>query len=333
VKLKIAVLMVMLAPASGTWVSPGTGVAQPAAARQPVTRAEYDRWKTELSNWGRWGKDDQLGALNLITPAKRKQAAALVKDGVTVSLGIDANFQKGAAPNALPPYERIMTSVGPTGAGDRLNIVYHGYAATHIDAFAHRFFDGKMYNGRPWDDITKEGGASTNSIYNLRDGIVTRGVLMDIPRLKGVDYLAAGTRIYAEDLEAWEKKAGVKVSPGDALFIRTGRWTREKKEAPGSATAQAGLDVSVIPWLKRRDIAVLAGEHGGDATPPLGDLPPLAVHDFALIALGVHILESTSLDEVAEAAAARKRWAFMLVTAPLRVPGGTGSPVNPIAVF
>ena len=192
-----------------------------------VTKAEYERWQTELSNWGRWGKDDELGTLNLITPAKRKQAAGLVKDGVTVSLAVDANFQlQGTGPNARAPYERIVTSAGPTGAGDRININFHGSVVTHIDAFAHRFFDGKMYNGVSWEEITMADGAKKNSIYNLRAGILTRGVLMDIPRLKGVEYLEPGTRIYPEDLEAWEKKAGIKVSAGDALFVRTGRWTR-----------------------------------------------------------------------------------------------------------
>jgi kynurenine formamidase len=155
---------------------------------------------------------------------------------------------------------------------------------------------------------------------------------MDMPRLKGVDYLEPGTRIYPEDLEAWEKKAGIRVSAGDALFIRTGRWTRMKKNPSAGRVREAGLDASVIPWLKQRDIALLGGEMPHDA-PQQGDMPSLPVHDFALISLGVHLLDNCSLDEVAEAAAARNQWEFMLVVAPLRVPGGTGSPVSPIATF
>jgi kynurenine formamidase len=330
--ISISAGILVAAMTAGVVRSQGAGT-QGGTSRPQVTKAEFDRWKTELSNWGRWGKDDQLGALNLITPAKRKQAAALVKDGVTVSLAVDANFQvQGTGPTARAPYVRTVTSAAPTGAGDRLDINFHGSTVTHIDAFAHRFFDGKMYNGFSWEEITMADGARKNSIYNLRAGIMTRGILMDIPRLKGVEYLEPGTRIYVEDLEAWEKKAGIKVSAGDAVFIRVGRWTRMKQNPSPSQLREAGVDASIIPWLKQRDVALLGSEHPHDAQQQ-GDMPGLPVHDFALISLGVHLFDNCSLDELAEAAAARKRWEFMLVVGPLRVPGGTGSPVNPIATF
>lgn len=318
----------------GTPPRPSPEAIAAAGTRPTVTKAEYEKWKTELSNWGRWGKDDQLGAINLITPAKRKQAAGLVKDGVSVSLAGDVNTER-AADNAQP-YEHVMTSAGATGAGDRLAVSFHGYAHTHIDAFAHRFFDGKMYNGVSYEEVTTEAGAKKNSIYNLHNGIVTRGILMDIPRLKGVPYLEPGTRIFIEDLEAWEKQAGMRVSAGDALFIRTGRWTRRAKTGPWNAGLEtAGLDPSVLPWLKRRDVALLGSESAQDATPPPpgAELGGLALHDFALIMLGVHLFDDTNLDALAEVAAARKRWEFLVVAGPLPVTNGTGSPVNPIAVF
>ena len=302
--------------------------------RPPVAKAQYDQWKTELSNWGRWGKDDEMGALNLITPAKRRQAAALVKDGVTVSLAGDVNTAK--AEDNFAPYEHVITQAAATGAADRLAVSYHGYAHTHIDGFAHRFFDGKMWNGFSWEEVSKEGGAKKNSIYNLHDGIFTRGILMDIARLKGVDYLEPGTRIYVSDLEAWEKRAGVKVAEGDAVFIRTGRWARRAKLGPwNAATNAAGLDASVIPWLKQRGVALLGSESAQDASPqPAGaDIGALPVHDFALIMLGIHLFDNTNLEAVGEAAAQRKRWDFLLTAAPLPVRGGTGSPLNPIAVF
>jgi len=299
-----------------------------------VTKAEYDKWKTELSNWGRWGKDDQLGASNLITPAKRKQAAALIKEGFTVSLANDVGTERTV--DDPSPYEHVMTSASAAGAGDTLAVSFHGYYHTHIDAFAHRFFDGKMWNGYPYTDVTREDGAKKNSIYNLHNGIVTRGILMDIPRLKGVPYLEPGTRIFIEDLEAWEKKAGVKVSAGDALFIRTGRWTRRAKTGPWSIGVEtAGLDPSVIPWLKKRDISLLGSETAQDSFPPAtgSELGSLALHDFVLIVLGVNLFDDTNLDALAQAAAARNRWEFMLMAAPLPVTNGTGSPLNPIAVF
>jgi len=299
-----------------------------------VTKAEYDKWRTELSNWGRWGKDDQVGAINMITPAKRKQAAGLVKDGVPVSLAGDVNTER-AVDNGQP-YEHVMTSAGAGGAGDSLSVSFHGYQHTHIDAFAHRFFDGKMYNGFSFEEVTKEDGAKKNSIYNLHNGIFTRGILMDIPRLKGVPYLEPGTRIFVEDLEAWEKQAGVKVQAGDAVFIRTGRWARRAKNGAWNAGVEvAGLDPSVIPWLKRRDVSILGSEAAQDATPPPtgSELGPLALHDFVLIVLGVQLMDDTNLEAVSEAAAQRKRWEFLLTASPLPVKNGTGSPLNPIAVF
>jgi kynurenine formamidase len=292
--------------------------------------ADLERWKHELSNWGRWGKDDEIGALNLITPAKRKQAAALVREGVSVSLSRDADQKKDV--DNPSPYERTMTGIG----GDTLNIRFHGYAHTHLDSLAHVYDGGKGYNGYTPDEsrVMKEGGHAKNSVYGVHTGIFTRGILMDIPRLKGVPYLEPGTHIYPEDLEAWEKRAGVKVSAGDALFIRTGRWTRREKQGPWEITKNmAGLDASCLPWLKQRDIALLSGESPQDAVPVLGDLTGLPVHNFVLIYLGVQLIDNASLDAVAEAAAARNRWEFLFTTAPLALRGGTGSPVNPIATF
>ena len=299
-----------------------------------VSKAEYEKWKTELSNWGRWGTDDQLGAINLITPAKRKQAAGLVKDGIPVSLAGDVNTERSV--DNGQPYEHVMTQAGPAGAGDSLSVSFHGYAHTHLDAFAHRFFDGKMWNGFTYEEVTKEDGAKKNSIYTLHNGIFTRGVLIDIPRLKHVPYLEPGTRIFIEDLEAWEKQTGVKVAPGDAIFIRTGRWARRSKTGPWNVGAEtAGLDPSVLPWLKRRNVSILGSETAQDATPPpMGsELGPLALHDFALIVLGIHLMDDTNLEAISEAAAAHKRWEFLLTASPLPVRNGTGSPLNPIAVF
>jgi kynurenine formamidase len=304
------------------------------AARPAVTLGEFEKWKTELSNWGRWGKDDEVGALNLITPAKRRQASGLVKEGTSVSLAGDVNTEKSI--DNAQPYEHAMTQAGATGAADRLGVSYHGYAHTHIDGFAHRFFDGRMWNGFSHEEVTKDQGARKNSIYNLHNGIVTRGILMDIPRLKGVKYLEPGTRIFVEDLEAWEKQAGMRVAAGDAVFIRTGRWARRAEVGPWNVGREsAGLDASVIPWLKRRDVALLGGEAAQDATPqPAGsEIGALPLHDFALIMLGVHLFDNTNLEALAQAAAASKRWEFLLMAAPLPVRNGTGSPVNPIAVF
>lgn len=299
-----------------------------------VTTAEYERWQTELSNWGRWGKDDELGTLNLITPAKRKQAAALVREGITVSLASDAATEKGV--DVPCPVEWAMLTATQTTAMDRIGYpCIHGAGTTHLDSFAHVFFNGRMWNGYPVSDlVTKERGAAKNSILTMKSGIVTRGVLYDIPKLRGVPYLEPGTRIFAEDLEAWEKKAGVRATAGDALLLRWGRWTRRARLGPWPVNdAMAGLDNSVIPWLKKRDIAILGWETPDYAPHPAGDLPASAVHNFALTILGIHLLDRADFDALSEAAAARNRWEFMVTIAPLPIPHGTGSPVNPIAMF
>ncbi len=295
-----------------------------------VTEAEYERWKTELTNWGRWGQDDQIGALNLITPAKRRQAAALVKEGFSVSLAGDVDTVQ--AVDNWHPYEHTMLTIGK----DRIAVNYHGIAHSHLDSLAHMNANGVFYNGyTPDPETVLKEGHSKNSIHNVKNGIFTRGILIDIPRLKGVPYLEPGTPIYVEDLEAWEQKAGVKVSSGDVLFVRTGVWARRKAKGPWlrgrrEGGRSAGLDPSVIPWLKQRDVSVMGSDHPQYVSPsPL----TAAVHDFALIYLGVHLFDNLDLEALADAAAARNRWEFLLTAAPLPIRGGTGSPLNPIATF
>ena len=323
----LAISLLAILCAFGTSVSPR---AQANRSGHPVTDAQYEQWKTELSNWGRWGKNDEIGALNLITPSKRKQAAALVKEGVSVSLAADADTMKAVDnPN---PFELTMLGIG----ADKIAVNYHGITHTHLDSLAHINANGVFYNGyKPDQDAVLKQGHAKNSIHNVKSGIFTRGILIDIPRLKGVPYLEPGTPIYVEDLEAWEKKAGVKVSAGDALFVRTGVWARRKAEGPwlrGRAEGgrSAGLDPSVIPWLKQRDIAIMGSDHPQYVSP--SNIRG-AVHDFALLYLGVHLFDNCDLEALGEAAAARKRWEFLLSAAPLPISGGTGSPINPVATF
>ena len=295
-----------------------------------VSAAEYERWKKELSNWGRWGKNDEIGTLNLITPAKRRAAAALVKEGFSVSLASDADTVP-AVDNPFP-YDVKMLGIGQ----DQIAIRYHGITHSHLDSLAHINDNGVFYNGyKPDADTVMKERHAKNSIHNLKNGIFTRGILIDIPRLKGVPYLEPGTPIYVEDLEAWERQTGVRVQAGDALFVRTGVWARRKALGPwlrGRAEGgrSAGLDPSVIPWLKQRDVALLGSDHPQYVSP--SNLSG-AVHDFALLYLGIHLFDNLDLEALGDAAAARGRWEFLLTAAPLPIRGGTGSPLNPIATF
>lgn len=333
--MKKSVLLVLVACAlSAPALFSGSRVTAQAGSK--LTKADIDTWMKELSNWGRWGKDDQLGAINLITAAKRKQAASLVREGVSISLAHDVE-KESAADNARP-FTHTMTMVGLNNTTvpfslDTFSVNYHGYAHTHLDALCHMFYQGRMYNGFSQDEVTQKGAARL-SILNMKQGVFTRGILMDMARLKGKPYLEPGTAIYPEDLDAWEKMAGVKVGSGDVVFIRTGRWARRKAVGPWDVGSHAaGMHASCARWLKKRDVAIIGSDAASDVVPSLVEGVSLPVHQLMLVALGVHIFDNCDLEAVAEGAAARKRWEFLLTAAPLAVNGGTGSPLNPIATY
>lgn len=308
---------------------------QQPASPQKVERATIDLWMKELSNWGRWGAKDQLGAVNLITPAVRKRAAALVREGFSVSLSRDADRTR-AADNSRP-FEQRMISTGldpnPMFAMDTYVISFHGASLTHLDAMSHMMYQGKLYNGYSQKEVNTT-GAHQLAVDAYKTGFFSRGILIDIPRLKGLKYLELSTPIYPADLDAWEKMAGIKVGSGDIVFIRTGRWARRAEKGPWDTDqASAGLHVSCVRWFKQRDIAVLGSDVHAELMP--SPVPGIAypVHQLLLIAMGVPMLDNCDLEPLSAAAAARKRWEFLLTAAPISVPLGTGSPLNPIATF
>ena len=299
-----------------------------------VTQADVDRWMTELSNWGRWGNDDQIGTVHLITAAKRREAASLVKEGYSVSLAHDIETEK-AADNSSPFFHTMLsTGAHPDGQFvlDEYRVSYHGYAHTHMDALCHMAWKGKMYNGFPQTDVTEQ-GAKELAVMGYKDGILTRGVLIDIPRLKNLPFLDPGTAIYPADLDAWERKTGVQVMSGDVVFIRTGRWARRRVKGPWDPAQIAGLYASCAKWLKQRDVAMVGSDAATDVMPSRVSGVVQPMHQLLLIAMGTPIFDNCDLEELANAAAARSRWTFLLTAAPLPVPGGTGSPLNPIATF
>ena len=308
--------------------------AQAPAGGAPLDAATIDRWMTELSNWGRWGKDDQRGTVNLMTDATRKAAVALVRDGVSVSLSRDADPVR-AVDNGNPlNVSMVATAQDPDPfAMETLTITFHGTSYTHMDSLAHMFHKGRAYNGVARSAIGTT-GASTLAITGFKTGFVARGVLMDIPRLKGVPYLEPPAAITAADLDAWEKQAGVKVGSGDIVFFRTGRWARRAKVGPWDIGAEsAGLHPDVARWLKARDAAIVGWDGHGEVMPGVVTGVAFPMHQLLLIAMGTPIFDNCDLEAVAEAAAARKRWAFLVTASPLAIPGGTGSPLNPIATF
>jgi len=297
-----------------------------------VTKADVTKWMTDLSNWGRWGKDDQRGTLNLITPEKRKQALKIVRDGIAVSLA--HSVDKERAPDAPRPLQQAMTLDAGGHAMDLYTIWYHGSVITHIDSLCHYSFENRLYNGFDRSKIAEGVGCPQNGVENQKSGIMTRGILVDMPRLKNVAYLEPGTAIYPSDLEAWEKFAGVKIGSGDAVFIRTGRWAqRAQKGAWNVAASAAGEHAALMPWLKSRDIALLGNDAVNDVQPSGIDGVGRPIHQLAIVAMGLPLIDVMDLEAVADQAAKLRRWEFLVTAAPVPVLGGTGFPLNPIATF
>jgi len=303
--------------------------AQGQVARAPRNAAEFDELFRQVSNWGRWGKDDQLGSANLVTEAKRRQAAALVKNGVSVSLAHNAITEKAA--DNPSPFEHTMN---PGFFMDTYKVSYHGYAHSHIDALCHILYKDQTYNGYSRAEVNTEKGCTKLGIDNLKQGLITRAILIDIPRLKGVPFLEPGTAIYQEDVEAWEKMAGVKIQSGDAILLRTGRWARREKVGPWAVgRSAAGFHASIIPFIKARGVAIVGSDAASEVSPTLVAGVNLPVHTLLITALGINILDNQDLETLAETCAKLKKWEFMLTINPMPITGGTGSPMNTIATF
>lgn len=323
----ISLTLVVFVLGSGQW-----GLAQ---SQHKMTKADVDKQIKEFSNWGRWGKDDQLGTLNLITAKKRVQAAKLVKLGISVSLARQAETVL-AADNPKPFGHQMLAWGAGDGAWamDNYSVSYHGLAHTHMDSLCHLFYEGKMYNGFSRQQI-KEKGASVLSIHNVRGGIFTRGILIDIPELRGLKFLEPGSAIYPEELVAWENRTRVTVQAGDVVFIRTGRWARRAAKGPWSVEDEgmAGLHASCGKWIRQRDIAMLGSDAASDVIPSQVPGVTHPVHVLTLHSMGVHIFDNCDLEDLSAKCKELKRWHFLIQAAPIPVKGGTGSPLNPIASF
>jgi kynurenine formamidase len=340
--MKILTVRVLMMSVIAVCIGVSLAVAQSQSGARPTMASEADfrRAMKELSNWGRWGADDELGAANLITSAKRKQALALAKEGVPVSLAHDVVQEKAAdAPNIL---ERVLGPVSPTGTADqyRYTGTYHGIVHSHLDAVdCHMMVDGRGYNGRAMEDITAANGCPKGNINALKDGVVTRAILFDATRLPGKataqGWIEPGTAVHREDLETLEKLERVKVSPGDVILLYTGRWKRRAALGPWPReTGFAGYHADVAYFIKERGVSFIGGDGPNDVSPtsmPASVANPL--HRLALVAMGVSIFDNLDFERAVEHARRLNRYEFLFTAAPLRIEGGTGSPLNPLAIF
>jgi len=286
----------------------------------------------KLSNWGRWGEGDQLGALNFVTAEVTAAAAGSVRSGRTVSCSRPLPTQ-AALDNPTPVAHHMIGTATEGYGGDYFAIAPHGFATSHIDALCHIFHESRIYNGYPAETVTPH-GATKLGIHHLRSGIMTRGVLIDVPAVRGVEALEPGEPVFPEDLEAAESATGVRVQSGDALLVRTGRWRWREQHGPWEPRQRmAGLDASCLPWLHDRQVALLGSDGVSDVLPSRVERVPMPIHTMAIVAMGLHLLDNLDLDDLSVVCGDEGRWAFLLAVAPLVLERGTASPVNPIAVL
>ena len=303
------------------------------------TNEDFHRAMEELSNWGRWGPEDELGQANFITREKRVQAAGLVREGITVSLAYDVVQEDAVDTSAY--LNREVVRVSPTGASDRLSYTgsYHGTIHSHLDSLdCHIMYEGNGYNGVSFEEVEAANGCPRGSIYAHRNGVITRGVLFDATLLPGratdEGWLEPGTAITYDDLVALEEIQGVQVEAGDVILLHTGRWKR--REALGAwptSEGVAGYHADVAYFLKDRGVAMIGHDMWNDVAPSgVGDIF-LPLHSLALVSLGVSIFDNLDFTEVADVAKELGRYEFLFMASPLRIEKGMGSPLNPIATF
>lgn len=328
--------------------------ALPLPGTQAPSETEVLGYFSALSNWGRWGPDDRLGTVNHITDQYRARAAGLIRSGSTVSLAwpIEAGPMAGDEPGAPPP-QRFMLRTGQGladpdrvprdgialqdrmgGAAEYLGYAPHGYRITHLDGLSHIFWDRRMYNGRPAEHVSAHKGAVEHDITTMARGILTRGILIDAARHRGVPWLEPGEGVGDAELRAILSAAGLQVQPGDALLLRTGygRKRRERGSAP-AGSGHAGWHASCLPSLHAWQVSMLGADTAQDVTPSGYQAVRVPVHAVGIVAMGMPLLDNADLEELSRRCELENRFEFFLTIAPLAFTGSTGSAVNPLAIF
>lgn len=298
-------------------------------------RALYERLREEA----RQDPDDRRGALNHLTPPRVAAAAREVRSGRTVSLAAPVETWPGpdnpepAAHRLTGPAAHDIGADGLHFALDHFSMNVHGDADSHLDALCHVLYDGTLYNGVPATSLTPEGAGSL-SVEIVRDGIVGRGVLLDIPRLRGVRWLEPGDHVTVDDLLAAEAAQDVRVGAGDLLLVRVGhRRRRQELGAWNAAQDRAGLHPTAMEFVAERRVALLGGDGNNDTAPSAVSDVSFPVHVLGVHAMGLQLMDYLQFEELAPVCEQEGRWSFLCVVAPLRLPAATGSPVNPIAVL
>lgn len=317
------------------------------------SEAEVLSWFDELSNWGRWGPDDRLGTLNLITDEKRVAASHLVEEGVAVSLAWNLDTHTQPEQTSGPP-QRLFLSTGQgltdgarvlspglrpgdrqAGALEYIGMIFHGYSVTHMDGLSHVFWDQKMYNGLPAEMVSSSHGATAHDITSVSQGVITRGVLVDVPRFRGVDWLEPREPVTGDELRAVLASQGVEVEAGDALLLRTGYGRRKIENGPDDVAeaGRAGWHASCLPVLHELGVSIIGADTATDVIPSGYDNVRIPVHSIGLVAMGLYLIDNMNLEDLATKCVASGRDTFEFLATVIPFVGATGSPVNPLAVF
>jgi kynurenine formamidase len=308
-----------------------------------LTVDEFEAVFEQVKNWGRWGPDDELGTLNLITPERVRAAAQLVRSGRRVSMAIPVNTVAG--PDNPGPATRLVVQAHDVPvdgsdvrfALDWLGMACHGDCHTHVDALCHISYGGLTYNGRPAEEVMLSTGAAAQDMAVVAEGVVGRGVLFDIPALRGTDWLEPGEAVTAAELDACAARFGLTVGEGDILVLRTGHHRRRLALGPWDngpdGEGKAGLHVDAIPWMHERGVAAFLPDGDGETVPSVVDGVTYPIHPLQVVAMGMLVSDSLQLEDLAAACQQEGRYEFLVVGLPLRIPRATGSPWNPIAIF
>jgi kynurenine formamidase len=308
--------------------------------REAVSEDTVIGYFDELSNWGRWGADDQAGTLNLITDDARARAAGLVREGVSVScsrmlaprpsrwVGFEYTHRMNSSGEAAP-------ADGAGTASDWFGLSFHGFEHTHLDAHSHMFWNGQMYNGRSSELCTTARGALAGGVEPALGGIMSRGLLIDGPQVRGKEWLDPGEALYPDDLDRWLSDQSLEAQPGDVLWVRTGRDAAEQaghgydQHADGSP----GLSPACLPWLRDKDISVLVSDIANDVRPSPYERLGSPIHIIGIVAMGMWLVDNAQLEPLLAECRRTGRYEFMSLIVPLALRRATGSPVNPVAVF
>lgn len=302
----------------------------------PVSVVEFDAVYEQLKTWHTWVDADR-GAWNRVNPTSAARASRTVTSGRIVQTALPWNTE-AAVDNPRPALHH-MVDLGdreapePSTNKDFLAVDYHGKSVTHLDALSHIAYRGELFGGVPSREAVNATGTRFGDVASL-GAFVGRGVLLDIPAARGVPWLEPGEAVYADDIEAAERALGVRIGAADAVLLRTGHKRRRNElGAWDSSTLSAGLHLSAMPLLAEREIALLGSDGDSDVRP--SPVPGIhsPIHILAITALGVPLIDNLDLESLSNAAHEESRYEFLFVVAPLNVPAGTGSPVNPIAIF